>query len=696
MKKVIPYLFFILIWIAFSNQFLFFGKNPAPLDLLVNFYTPWDKYYDFAVKNPAITDIVNQIIPWKTHTAWSWGQGVVPLWNDYNLAGTPHASNWQSAVFYPTNVLFVVLPFLTAWGFHILLQPLLAGLFTILYLRSIGRSSIASLIGSLAFAYGGFLTVWLEWGTLGHALLWLPLVLFSIERYIKTKRNRFLALQTLSLAMSLLAGHIQISMYVFATTGAYWLYRAHSVIARSSESAEGRRGNLMQKTDRHGLRKGLAMTIRKALFLIALCVIPFLITAFQVLPAVEVFAKSYKISSEDSGWFKSFRIPLYGLLTFIAPDFFGNPVTGNHWSDHSYIEMMGFSGIVPLAAALLCISYWKQWKNKSLEKFFFLATVISFIFSLATPIADLLLFLKIPVLSSSSPARIIGIICFSITVLAANGIDILRNEIWKEQKRFLLICLSLTAILLMSCGLVTVFKNPNASVAIRNSFISLGILVATMIFVTFLRFFKTMSGVGLLFTIYCLLFTGIDLFRFSNKFTPFSEAKYFYPTVPVIEFLQKNPARTFGLFDANLNLPFLIPSVEGYDPAVLADYIRYTASAETGIAQLPNRASGVSFPKNGKETIKFLNELGVKYVVQPTLHGAAPWELHLWEYPNQFTLIYEDEMYQVFENGDVQQAKEPYANIHKNQEKLFVIGCSISLMTIFSTLLLVSRRKQYG
>ncbi|MBI2010527.1 MAG: YfhO family protein [Candidatus Chisholmbacteria bacterium] len=45
-----------------------------------------------------------------------------------------------------------------------------------------------------------------------------------------------------------------------------------------------------------------------------------------------------------------------------------------------------------------------------------------------------------------------------------------------------------------------------------------------------------------------------------------------------------------------------------------------------------------------------LNLLSVKYVIQPTVHGAQPWELHLWEYPDQFELLYDDGNYQIFHN----------------------------------------------
>src|SRR3989338_6976195 len=211
-----PYFLFVIIWIMFSYPFFFQGKVPAPLDFLVNFYAPWDSYYDAPIKNSALSDVVSQIIPWKIFNAEELKNGRIPLWNPYNLAGTPHLGNWQSGVLYPTTLLFLIFSDPIAWSLHVLLQPLLAGIFMILFLRSLKLSKASSLIGAMAFAYGGFMTTWLEWGTLGHALLWLPLALASIEnKKQKTKNaNIWTIVFILAITFSLLAGHPQVSLYV--------------------------------------------------------------------------------------------------------------------------------------------------------------------------------------------------------------------------------------------------------------------------------------------------------------------------------------------------------------------------------------------------------------------------------------------------------------------------------------------------
>ena len=113
-----------------------------------------------------------------------------------------------------------------------------------------------------------------------------------------------------------------------------------------------------------------------------------------------------------------------------------------------------------------------------------------------------------------------------------------------------------------------------------------------------------------------------------------------------ITYLQENQGfnRSFGIFDGQLNLPFKIYSPEGYDTLFPKAYGQLLELETSG------RVSGAAIPKNSPQTMPLLNLLGVKYAIQGTVHGAAPWELQLWNYPDQFTMDYEDTRYQVHSN----------------------------------------------
>ena len=404
-REIKPYLLFSFIWIMFSYPFFFQGKIPAPLDFLVNFYSPWEQYYDFPVKNPGLSDVVSQIIPWKIFSGQELRAGRIPLWNQYNLAGAPHLGNWQSGVLYPTTLLFLIFPDYIAWSLHVLLQPLLAGIFMILFLRSLKLSNAASLIGAVAFAYGGFMTTWLEWGTLGHALLWLPLTMACVE-----KRKDLIL--TLALTSSWLAGHPQMTLYVVMVTSAYWLYRRWS-----------------------GFNKFRLLIV----ILLNCYIVPLLVAAPQILPAAQVYFSSARTLVDGTSWAKAFLIPVSGLVTFLAPDFFGNPVTRNSWSNFSYVEMQGYVGIVTIALALLSAIGIKRpglaKARPGLIKFLIGMIATALVLATNNSVSNWIIDLKLPIISSSSPARLIGVIDFGLAALGAIGFESLRKLLREGKVR---------------------------------------------------------------------------------------------------------------------------------------------------------------------------------------------------------------------------------------------------------------------
>jgi hypothetical protein len=136
-----------------------FGLSSRIFKRLVRFlkipghvFPPWSAQYGMALKNNAMPDVITQIYPWKKITIDSWKQGQVPLWNPYSFSGTPHAANYQTAVFSPVNLLYFILPFLEAWSIMILLQPLF-GIIHVFLAAGSKRSKPTSLIGSIALCF---------------------------------------------------------------------------------------------------------------------------------------------------------------------------------------------------------------------------------------------------------------------------------------------------------------------------------------------------------------------------------------------------------------------------------------------------------------------------------------------------------------------------------------------------------------
>jgi len=57
-----------------------------------------------------IGDLVHFFYPFRTLAASNARKGELPLWNPYILSGTPFSRNAQSALFYPLNFFYYILP----------------------------------------------------------------------------------------------------------------------------------------------------------------------------------------------------------------------------------------------------------------------------------------------------------------------------------------------------------------------------------------------------------------------------------------------------------------------------------------------------------------------------------------------------------------------------------------------------------
>ncbi len=357
---------------------------PIPADLIIGLYHPWRDFFGhLPFKNFVVSDPVRQQYPWHELVIDQLKHFRLPLWNPYNFAGTPLLANIQSAVFYPLNLLFFIFSFPTAWSIYILLAPILGFIFMFLYLRNLNLAKTASVFGAIAFALSGFNIAWLENGVLTHTLLWLPLILWAIDR-----KKYFVYL--LALLFSFFAGHWQIFFYVFLFSHIYLVFKNIRLLPR--------------------------FLILDSIFL--------LLSLPQLLPSLQFISLSARSTDQlwqnISGWF----IPWQNLVQFISPDFFGNPATLNYTGIFSYQEFIGYIGIPALvfAACALFIRRKVIW-------FFAGAAIIGLLFALPTPLAKAPFVLNLPFFSSSMPTRLLAIIDFCLAVLAAFGFQKINKKI---------------------------------------------------------------------------------------------------------------------------------------------------------------------------------------------------------------------------------------------------------------------------
>jgi hypothetical protein len=620
MKRLLPLFILFFAVIVLFRPFIFQGKLPIPADTIVGLYHPFRDLYapeyprGVPFKNFLITDPVRQQYPWRWMAVEIEKTGNLPLWNPYTMAGTPLLSTLQGAVFYPFNIFLFILPFSVGWSILILLQPILAGIFLYFYLNNLKFKPLASLLGAITYIFSGFSIAWMEWGTVLHTALWLPLALLSIDKLFlhfgKSQISNFPSLSSgqdkflisnsriswslvfvFSLVAALFAGHLQTFFYLYLVTIAYFIARWWQL---------------------HKQRKFLFL-----FFLLNFCFL--LLTFIQWYPTLQFILSSARdidqVNWQQEGWF----IPWQHLVQFIAPDFFGNPTTLNYWGVWNYAEFVGYVGIFPLLTALFALFYRRDKKTA----FFGMVLSVSLLFSLPTIIAQLPFLFHIPFLSTSQPTRLLFLVDFSLAFLAAAGFDLLIRH--KTNKIILptvviILFFVLSWLFVLLGGKFFPIPSEHLFTAKRNLYFPTSILFSLLGIIILLIFVRKIDIRKGLFVV-LIGITLFDLLRFSQKFIPFVQKEYLFPETQSLSFLQKDQSlfrimsTQSEIMPPNFTVMYGLQSLEGYDPLYLRRYGELMAAIGRGRPDIsgPFGFNRIITPHNPDS--RLIDLLGVKYIL---------------------------------------------------------------------------------
>jgi hypothetical protein len=199
-----------LLWPAlFGDQVLsasakLVEQGPFPAELRERAPPPLDCVYDSAC----------QFVPWLRFAADSWAaDGAIPLWKPTAAAGAPFVGNCQSAVFFPTNFLAMLLGAPPIVHALMPLARLVGGAFcAFLLARHLRLSFAAALLCGLVFGFGGFqMGFYLH--TVTNASLLLPLLVLAADRLVlRPTAGRVAALAAVA-ALQHFAGHAETAFH---------------------------------------------------------------------------------------------------------------------------------------------------------------------------------------------------------------------------------------------------------------------------------------------------------------------------------------------------------------------------------------------------------------------------------------------------------------------------------------------------
>ncbi len=572
MKKIKgfwPQLMIVILVVLFFYSVFLKGLVPIPADLIVGGYYPWLDYNwgrstRVPVKNPIISDAVSTIYPFKFIAAEMLKKGELPFWNYQMFSGYPLISNLFIGIFFPSFLFYLFFPAYIAWTFQVMLAPFLGCLFMYLYLRYLKLSKVSALIGSLAFGFGGFFLVWLEWNSPAITASFLPLLLLAQDKLLKggSARIKWGILFSMPLALQVFAGYIQIVLI--------------SLIAL-------------------GLRFVLSKPSFKQVALVLLFgVLGIGLSAVNLVPAIELFNLSQRrFESIDPA---VLFLPWQNLVGFFAPDYFGNHSTGNFWGQGNYTLLSVYSGLVTLVLAVF--GFLATRLNKE-ARFLTILLVLTLLLILPNPIASLVHRSGFWGGAAASTTRANFLINFVLASLAAFGIEnfnaknvglAIRSAVYIFSVVLATVIGTLVSKLYLVRNLPANFDSHsfklyleqinNLNIALRNLVIPIGLGLAIILLLVIFKYKKVTRAI----TVGVLAFLIVaELFRFGWKFNSFSDSKFLYPQTPVTKFLEDRVKEDSGIringgdvIPTDMWLPYGLESAEGYDslyPHYVAKFI---------------------------------------------------------------------------------------------------------------------------
>ena len=202
------------------------GSVISQTDML-SFISPWDtvKPDDLLVpSNAFLQDQSTEFLPFFLEAKRQLLSGTFPLWNPFIFTGTPLWANTQSALMFPLNVFHYVLPAPLGFTVSSLLKLFFGCFFTYVFIRRIHLSHWPAMFAGIAFGFCSFTVFWLNHPHTNVTIL-IPLCFYMVERLLASANSRNMWLYGMVVALTLIAGHVEIAFLTAAATGLYYLLR---------------------------------------------------------------------------------------------------------------------------------------------------------------------------------------------------------------------------------------------------------------------------------------------------------------------------------------------------------------------------------------------------------------------------------------------------------------------------------------
>lgn len=263
--------------------------------------------------------------PLAFHHRGSFWRGEIPLWNPLSDCGLPFAAQWNTLVFYPGSLVYLLLPLPWSLNLYCVLHLYFGGLGMFFLARRWTENQTAAAFAGIVFAFNGLSLQCLMWPNNVAGLNWLPWVLLLAER--AWQRGGWALLPAmLAGACQMLSGAPEIFLLTWIIAGGLWI--EHAIHTRE--------------------QRGQSLA-RFSFVVIGVTAL----TAVQLLPFLDLLKNSHRgVQSTATHW----PMPIWGLANFLVPLFHNERSSagvylqpGQGWTSSYY------AGVVTLALAFFAL-----------------------------------------------------------------------------------------------------------------------------------------------------------------------------------------------------------------------------------------------------------------------------------------------------------------------------------------------------
>jgi hypothetical protein len=152
--------------------------------------------------------------PFCAYIANAIAHGRWPLWNSLSYCGMPQIAVASPGLFYPPNLIFLVLPFSPALAVSQILHQLIGGIGMFLLVRSLRWGLPAAIVAGSGFALCGYNFASSHNYTLVTSSSWVPLCIYALHSLTESAhRRRNFILASLAFALMILGGRPEIWLF---------------------------------------------------------------------------------------------------------------------------------------------------------------------------------------------------------------------------------------------------------------------------------------------------------------------------------------------------------------------------------------------------------------------------------------------------------------------------------------------------